>query len=313
MREFKTIIYEPGRVARIIKNRPEKRNAISHIMYGELEAAFDDAAADSKCRVIILSGAGPAFSAGHDIVLSSPEAFSMADGTLRGEVPEGMPHDEAVQYLRTQPKYWKEHYEYFASSMKLNKWRAIPKVTIAMVHGYCVYGGFFNAAAMDLIFASEDALFLGPVGEYDVGAFDFGARKYKELLFEHRALPAREAQEIGFVSRIYPDRDILEKETLAFANRVADSTTAQYCQRAKEMINNTMDMMGFSTSVKVADLVFRAPQYSLLHEEQGAKGKEAEAHRAENEARGERGVAQAHLAVENLKAKLEAERKYYGK
>jgi enoyl-CoA hydratase len=60
-----------GRVARVVLDRPQYRNAQSRVLLTELDAAFSAAAADPAVRVIILSGNGPAFSAGHD--LGTPE------------------------------------------------------------------------------------------------------------------------------------------------------------------------------------------------------------------------------------------------
>lgn len=69
MPEFETVIYEmpaPG-VARITQNRPDARNAQDLQLTYDLNAAFDHAAADTDVKVIILAGAGPHFSAGHDM------------------------------------------------------------------------------------------------------------------------------------------------------------------------------------------------------------------------------------------------------
>ena len=72
--------------------------------------------------------------------------------------------------------FWEEH-NYYAFEMKMKKWRDIPKPTIAMVHGWCVYGGLYSASAMDLIFASEDAMFVFPFGQCDTTVWDFWPAK----------------------------------------------------------------------------------------------------------------------------------------
>jgi enoyl-CoA hydratase/carnithine racemase len=74
------------------------------------------------------------------------------------------------------------------------------------------------AAAMDLVFASPDALFLAGLLEYFSIPWDVHPRKAKELVFESRFITAEEAHEIGFVNRIYPSVE-LRRETLAFATR----------------------------------------------------------------------------------------------
>jgi len=55
-----------------------------------------------------------------------------------------------------------------------------------MVHGYCIFGGWMLASAMDVIFAAEDAQFLPGFVEYFSTPWDMGPRRTKEILFEHR-------------------------------------------------------------------------------------------------------------------------------
>jgi len=65
--EYRQIIYQPGAVTRIVLNRPRYRNAQSTRLINELDDAFRRAGSDPDVRVIVLSGAGESFSAGHDI------------------------------------------------------------------------------------------------------------------------------------------------------------------------------------------------------------------------------------------------------
>ena len=99
----------------------------------------------------------------------------------------------------------------------------------------------------------EDARFVFPFGQYDTTVWGFGPRKTKEILFEHRAVPAREAYEFGFVTRIYPNPEILEKETLAYANRIAENEQLTQVHLAKNSINRTMDIQGFTDLVNMAN------------------------------------------------------------
>ena len=76
-----------------------------------------------------------------------------------------------------------------------------------MVRGYCIYGGWMIATAMDLIFASQEARFLAGQFEYFSVPWDIHPRKAKELIFESRFLNADEAREQGLVTRVYaPER-----------------------------------------------------------------------------------------------------------
>ncbi|HEX5268138.1 MAG TPA: enoyl-CoA hydratase-related protein, partial [Acidimicrobiales bacterium] len=70
MGEYKYVSYETldeGRIARIMLNRPEARNAQHRGLLVDLGDAFLEAAADDQVRVVILGGAGPLFSSGHDM------------------------------------------------------------------------------------------------------------------------------------------------------------------------------------------------------------------------------------------------------
>src|SRR5580692_10516203 len=79
MTAFETILVErpDPRVARIVMNRPEARNAQNLQMTYDLNAAFDDAVQDDAVKVVILAGSGPHFSAGHDL---RPTAKNAAGG-----------------------------------------------------------------------------------------------------------------------------------------------------------------------------------------------------------------------------------------
>ena len=129
--EYKQVQYKPGKVTQIIFNRPEYLNAQSYQMLAEADQAFTAAASDQNCGAIVLSGAGRAFSAGHDL------------GT-----------EEEIQYCREHgltvptdgdlPKKVADMHEWFVK--KTLDWRNCPKPTVAMVHGYCIYAGWMLAA-----------------------------------------------------------------------------------------------------------------------------------------------------------------------
>ena len=232
--EYQHIIYQPGKVARVILNRPRYMNAQSRLMRDEMDDAFARAAEDDEVGVIVLSGAGDHFSSGHD--LGTPE--EMADRQERG-----YPTDRFGRYRRVR-----------ATTMENSlRWRNLPKPTIAMVHGYCIFGGWIFAAAMDIVFASEDALFLPSHVQYFSIPWDIGPRKAKEVLFEHRFMTAWEAYRHGLVNRVFPGEK-LEEETLAYAQRVADNWTRDpiRLRTFKFSINHMMDTMGFTAELEVA-------------------------------------------------------------
>jgi len=136
---------------------------------------------------------------------------------------------------------------YFQNALR---WRNLQKPTIAMVQGYCIYGGWIIAAAMDILFASTDALFLPSHFQYFSPPWDIGPKKAKEVLFENRFISAKEARELGFVNRVFTKTN-LEKETLAFAARVAQQAPF-VLKMQKFSINNMQDTMGFTSSMNSA-------------------------------------------------------------
>jgi enoyl-CoA hydratase len=231
--DYQHIIYEPGKVARIILNRPQYYNAQSWLMREEMDDAFHRAADDKDVGAIVLSGTGDHFSVGHDIGTEEDREYQLEHDHLRT--------DEYSRYKKT-------HEICVANTLR---WRNIAKPTIAMVHGYCIYGGWMFAAAMDILFAAEDALFLPSLLQYFSVPWDVSPKKTKELMFEHRFMSAREGLDTGFVNRVY-SRETLEAETLAFADRVAENylLSPLRIELVKTSVNHMMDTQGFTAEVE---------------------------------------------------------------
>ena len=238
--DFKTLIYQPGPVARVILNRPEKLNAQNFTMLQEMERAFNLAVDDPACRVIVLSGNGRAFSAGHD--LTSEDQHT----DIREQAQHLEPYNRG---LLSRDVYTDSHL----------RWRDLPKPTIAMVHGQCIYGGWMIASAMDIIFAADDAAFIPSYGDYCTMPFDLGPRKSKELLFANQFMSAQDAMQWGFVNRVFPAAD-LEAETMIYAQRVAEQDPNSV-RLVKFAFNQAMDNMGFSTHIRAVGLSFLTRVY----------------------------------------------------
>jgi enoyl-CoA hydratase len=230
--EHEDVLYQvDDGIALLTLNRPKYRNAQSWRLLDALDAAFDRAMADAEVRAVVVRGAGEHFSSGHE--LGTKEQIE--EQTARG-IPE--------RGLRNYENFRKLNLDYTL------KWRSLPKPTIAMVRGYCIFGGWMIAAAMDLVFAAPDAHFLAGLVEYFSAPWDIHPRKAKELIFESRFIDAEEARELGFVNRVYP-REELERETLAYARRVAENGRA-LVRMAKLSINKTQDAQGFSAAMESA-------------------------------------------------------------
>jgi enoyl-CoA hydratase len=212
----------------ITLNRPTYRNAQGYRMLGEIDQAFDLAKADHDVRVVIVHGAGGVFSTGHD--LGTPEGLEYRRNL--GAKPGIQTYDQFKHY----------------NLDLLLKWRNFPKPTIAMVEGYCIYAGWMLAAAMDVVFASKTAEFLGGFVEYNTIPWDIGVRRAKELVFESRFITADEAAQFGLVNRVLAPED-LERETFAWARRVAENSP-EALRMAKIQMNKAQDAQGFTQAVE---------------------------------------------------------------
>ena len=219
------------RIAHLILNRPRYRNAQSRLMLEEMDQAFAQAMADDDVRVVVLSGSGDHFSSGHD--LGTPEEIE--DARTR---PYG-------RGIRDQHK---RSWDIFVDNTL--RWRDLPKPTIAQVQGYCIFGGWMIASAMDLIVAADDAQFLPSLTQYFSAPWDIGVRKAKEVLFQSRFMDAQEACRAGFVNTVVPRAD-LEKATTALARKIAE-TDRFVLRMVKLAVNQAQDAMGFSTAIRGA-------------------------------------------------------------
>jgi len=238
--EFETIRYErpAEKVARIVLNRSEARNAQSMRMLYELNDAFDLAAQDDSISVIILAANGPHFSAGHD--LRERDALRVvADhqrvGTWCGFGCAGAESQMAVE---------KEMYIGLSE-----RWRNLPKPTIAAVQGKVIAGGLMLVWPCDLIVAADDALFqdntvsMGVSGaEFFNHPFEVGVRKAKEMLFTSDFLTAAEVHRLGMVNHVVP-LDELECFALQLASRIAEKPLFAL-KLAKEAVNVAQDNQG---------------------------------------------------------------------
>ena len=216
------------RVAQVTLNRPHYRNPIGRLTIEEMDHAFTEAVSDDEIRVIVLRAEGEHFSSGHDL------------GT-----PEKIADDEERPYHSGARGRFERSWELYIDYGF--RWRNLPKPTIAAVQGICIWGGWMVASAMDIIFAAEDARFLGSNFQYFCVPWDIGIRKAKEILFEPRFIEAREAQALGFVNRVLP-RDELDEEVMAYASRIAENDSFSL-RMTKININIAQDMQGYTNHI----------------------------------------------------------------
>lgn len=221
-------------VAQITTNRAKYRNAQSRRLLEDLDLAFVEAKRDRNVHVVALFGAGDHFSGGHD--LGTEE--ELADRQSR-------PIEEGIR----------GHYDHSREQFldKSMRWREFPKPTIAGVQGYCIFGGWIVASAMDIIYAATNAMFLGSNFQFFTIPWDMNIRRAKEILYESRFIDASEAMELGLVNRVTEPGD-LRKDVLAYAERIADNDPFQL-RMIKMAVNHVQDTQGFHAHTTAAHLM----------------------------------------------------------
>lgn len=240
-------LLDQGRIAVITLDRPKQRNAQNRGMLVELGSAFERAEADDTVRVVILRGAGPSFSAGHDLG-SSDDVRERSQGS--GQHPTYQCNGGTLGGVESRHR---QEWHYFFANTK--RWRNLRKITIAEVHGMVLSAGLMLAWCCDLIVAGEDTVFADVVGtrlgmcgvEVFGHPWEFGPRKAKELLLTGDSLGADEAYALGMVSKVFKE-DELSDCTVEFARRIAKLPTAS-ALFIKESVNQTVDAMGFSVAL----------------------------------------------------------------
>ena len=237
---FDTLIYEipEPHIARIRLNRPGRANAQDTKLLYELNSAFDKAAHDDEVRVIILAAEGKHFSAGHDL------AEVDKDGAMRQHQTVGTICGFGCAGAEAQMAREEEIYTGFCE-----RWRNIPKPTIAAVQGKCIAGGLMLAWPCDLIIAADDASFADPTvsfgvcgAEYFTHVWEVGLRKAKEMLFTSDEIKAADALALGMVNKVVPSAE-LQEAALEMARKIAVKSRFAL-KLTKLAVNGVQDAQG---------------------------------------------------------------------
>jgi enoyl-CoA hydratase/carnithine racemase len=179
-------------------NRPSARNALSVGLMEALVAELDAIASDTAVKVVVISGAGPAFCAGHDL-----------------------------RELRSQPL--RPFYEatFQLCSRLMTRIVRLPKPVIARVHGVATAAGCQLVASCDLAVAAETARFATP--GVNIGLFcstpmvalsrAVGRKAAMEMLLTGDLISARRAYELGLINRVVPETE-LDASVTALAQQI---------------------------------------------------------------------------------------------
>jgi enoyl-CoA hydratase/carnithine racemase len=199
--EFAGLLLDRGESARITLNRPEKRNALSLELMEELIRALELVAADSTARTIVLEGAGPVFSAGHDLSEMVGRDLGFYQHLF----------DICTELMETIHR--------------------LPQPVIAKVHGVATAAGCQLVAACDLAVAADTARFATP--GVKIGLFcstpmvplsrAIGRKRALEMLLTGEMVDAQRALDWGLVNLVVPEES-LEDTVVELAEKVAHSS-----------------------------------------------------------------------------------------
>ncbi|MBM4415052.1 MAG: enoyl-CoA hydratase/isomerase family protein [Chloroflexi bacterium] len=262
MATYEHVLYETDApIATVTLNRPAQMNALSRPLEMELHAALDEAAEDSAVRAIIVTGAGPAFSAGYDLGGDRPEQERRRDVLDR--------------WVQTD---WR-HAQQMLHIMEL------PKPVIAAVNGWALGGGFWISLACDITIASEQATFGQPeVRMISNSSFLFpalvgwkNAHRYA-LTGDH--FDAQEALRIGAVNEVVPHEQLMERAR-AMAQRLA-LVPPDSVRMNKLLTIKGLQAMGLRQGLEVGRFISAivssmtdAPDVEALYEVQRTEGMRA--------------------------------------
>jgi len=194
------LLEKDGPVAWLTLNRPEKRNALSLELMGDLLRKLNTVAQDPDVRVVVIKGNGPAFCAGHDL-----EEMAGSDLDV-------------------------EHFNHLFSvcAEMMQRLQKLPQPVIAQVHGIATAAGCQLVAACDLAIAETGARFATP--GVKIGLFCttpavplvrvIGRRRAMEMLLTGRFISADEAERFGLVNQVVSP-DTLSRETKKLAMEMA--------------------------------------------------------------------------------------------
>lgn len=222
---YENILYESdGRLAFITLNRPEKLNALSNDLRGELFHALKEAEADRAVGVIVLRANGRAFSAGYDLSPSRAASDESRYVHPRSKLPDtGTTHPAHYD--------WSRH-------VLLANWTIweLAKPVVAQIHGYCLAGGTELASFCDFRIVAEDA---------QIGYPPVRAMGTMDIMWAPWHLPMTKAREFAYVGDSFSGRDMAAMGWATYA--VPATELAAFTERfARRMANIDNDLLMYS-------------------------------------------------------------------
>jgi enoyl-CoA hydratase/carnithine racemase len=236
LREWPELVLErleDAGVARIILNRPDKRNCLNEPLVAAFFESLDLIRGDRDLKVVITKGAGAAYSSGLDLNFLR----AMNSGAVRD-------WDRASPTIR------------LAESLRI-----FPRITIAQAHGYCLGGALGIMNMHDIVIAADDAqlgmpeILRGSFGQFVTGTLLNGRIPIKKVTFMQlvgRNISGAEADRIGVVSMSVPAAE-LETAAIGIAREIASRHLAPL-EHAKIAVQIGRDL-SLSQAIQLDQLV----------------------------------------------------------
>jgi enoyl-CoA hydratase len=224
------------KIAHIVLNRPEKRNSMIPEFWDELPRIIRDIDYNARARVIVISSTGPHFSSGLDLSF-----FAAGARTAEGDA------DAQRNADRQRAAGFYSAVSRMQESFSCLEACRIP--VIAAIQGGCIGGGVDLVTACDMRYATDDAfltIFEVNIGiTADVGTFPRLVKLIpegvvRELAYTGRRMPAREAQAVGLVNRVFADQNSMLDGVMSIAREIA-SKAPLAVYGCKRMINYARD------------------------------------------------------------------------
>lgn len=228
----------------VIFSNPTKYNAVSHDMWMALPKAIAAFDADPEVRLIVITGDGEkAFISGADI-----SQFEKARGSAEAQAI----YNQAVVDAYEAPV-------------------RCSKPVLAKIRGICMGGGLGLAAACDIRFAAEDAVFRMPAGRLGLGYNYTGIKRFMQILgaagtadifFSARKFNAADALGMGFVSRVLPLADF-DREVAAYCQMVAENAplTLAAAKFAIRQVGTDPEARDLETAARMIAACFDSEDY----------------------------------------------------
>ncbi|MCB1741952.1 MAG: enoyl-CoA hydratase/isomerase family protein [Gammaproteobacteria bacterium] len=245
-------------IAEVVFNRPRQLNAFNNeLMHATLEL-MSELEGDESVRVIVVRGAGRAFSAGFDLKAAGERSL------------------DSIDKVRAQMELQFDFIMRFWTSTK---------PTIAAVHGYCIAGAFELSLACDMTVAARDAVFGEPEVRFGTGTVAMlfpwvtGPKQAKEILLTGAdRIAAEDALRMGLVNRVVEPAEVLAV-SMRLARQVARSSPLSV-RRMKEAVNRSYEVMGMRQALASgldidielnATPTFEKSEFARIRRESGVK------------------------------------------